>query len=97
MKTNNNTPRTTAGEKKSKCKVSSVCGGCQYIDMDYQEQLAMKQRKTQRLLKKYVNLEPIIGMNDPYHYRNKVHAVFSYEKNRGRGGKGGRTVSGIYQ
>nr|MCR4588218.1 23S rRNA (uracil(1939)-C(5))-methyltransferase RlmD [Lachnospiraceae bacterium] len=97
MERSQNTPRVPAGEKKSKCKVSAVCGGCQYIDMDYKEQLAMKQRKTQRLLKKYVNLEPIIGMDDPYHYRNKVHAVFSYEKNRGRGGKGGRTVSGIYQ
>ncbi|MCR4587024.1 MAG: 23S rRNA (uracil(1939)-C(5))-methyltransferase RlmD [Lachnospiraceae bacterium] len=97
MKAKENTPRTNGGEKKSKCKVSAICGGCQYIDMDYKEQLAMKQRKTQRLLKKYVNLDPIIGMNDPYHYRNKVHAVFSYEKNRGRGGKGGHTISGIYQ
>ncbi len=88
---------TKINKKKSLCPVSALCGGCRYIDMAYAEQLAMKQRKTQRLLEKYVHLEPIIGMDDPYHYRNKVHAVFSYEKNRGRGAKGGKTVSGIYQ
>ena len=33
---------------------------------------------------------PIIGAEDPYCYRNKVHAVFSRRRN-------GEIVSGIYQ
>ena len=36
-------------------------------------------------------MEPIIGMENPYHYRNKVQAAFSYDKRRGK------IVSGVYQ
>lgn len=80
---NNNT-------KKSLCKVSSKCGGCQYIDMSYQEQLLGKQRRVEKLLKGFAKVKPVIGMENPLHYRNKVHAVFAFQKGRG-------IVSGIYQ
>ena len=33
---------------------------------------------------------PIIGMEHPYHYRNKVHAVFDIAK-------GGSVISGVYK
>lgn len=65
------------------------CGGCQYIDVPYEEQLAKKQKEMQKLLGKYGKVEPIIGMKNPYHYRHKVHAVFGYEK--------GTPISGIYE
>lgn len=43
-----------------------------------------------RLLGRFHHVSEIIGMDDPYHYRNKVQAAFGKDRN-------GRTVSGIYQ
>lgn len=80
-------------EKKTKagrCPVSKKCGGCQYIDTPYAEQLKKKQRQIEALLKNFGKVKPIIGMKEPENYRNKVHAVFSFQKGRG-------IVSGIYQ
>lgn len=74
---------------KSLCRFSKKCGGCQWIDVPYEEQLKRKQSMLAKLLKPYVKPEPIIGMEEPFHYRNKVHAVFGMSK------KG--QVSGIYK
>ena len=63
-------------EKIKKCSVSKKCGSCQYQGVPYKEQLAAKQKQMSRLLKKFGNVKPIIGMDDPFYYRNKVHAVF---------------------
>ncbi len=76
--------------KPSRCEVSKKCGGCQYIDVPYDEQLVKKQRQVERLLKGFGKVRPIIGMDQPLHYRNKVHAVFDFRKGRG-------IISGIYQ
>lgn len=78
-----------AGSGKYLCPVSGVCGGCQYLDMPYEEQLKMKQQQIQKLLGRFCKVHPIIGMDNPFHYRNKVHAVFGYQK--------GEVVSGVYQ
>ncbi len=79
------------GERKqSLCPVSGKCGGCQFVDMPYKEQLKKKQRQVEELLKEYGKVKPMIGMEEPAHYRNKVHAVFAFQKGRG-------IVSGIYQ
>lgn len=72
------------------CSVSKKCGGCQYIEMSYAEQLKKKQKTVERLLKKYGKVNKIIGMENPEHYRNKVHAAFAFHKGKG-------IVSGIYQ
>ncbi len=86
--------REVAGEKRDKrqslCPVSKKCGGCQFVDMPYQEQLKRKQKQAEQLLKEFGKVIPIIGMEKPAHYRNKVHAVFDFQKGRG-------IVSGIYQ
>ena len=74
----------------NKCPVSDKCGGCQYIDLSYDRQLKEKQRGVEKLLKPYGRVEQIIGMEEPAHYRNKVHAVFDFQKGRG-------IVSGTYQ
>ena len=58
------------------CKVAKKCGGCQYQGVPYKEQLKKKQKMVNALLSKYGKVEPIIGMENPYYYRNKVHAVF---------------------
>ena len=70
--------------------MSKKCGGCQYIDIPYGEQLKKKQRQVEALLKGFGKVKPIIGMEEPANYRNKVHAVFAFQKGRG-------IVSGIYQ
>lgn len=82
----------SVGQKRngSICPVSGKCGGCQYVDMPYKEQLKKKQRQVEQLLKEYGKVMPIIGMDAPAHYRNKVHAVFAFQKGRG-------IISGIYQ
>ena len=47
-------------------------------------------KRMKKLLGKFANVKPIMGMDDPFYYRNKVHAVFSRRRN-------GEIVSGIYQ
>ena len=92
-----NTSRKKQAEKKnvvkpekSLCPVHGKCGGCQILDMPYEKQLKQKQNQVSKLLKPYCNTEKIIGMEDPFHYRNKVHAVFGHRKD-------GTVISGIYQ
>lgn len=76
--------------EKLHCPVAQKCGGCQYLAVPYKEQLAKKQRQVDALLKKFHKAEPIIGMENPYFYRNKVHAVCA-------GGRRGNIISGMYQ
>lgn len=58
--------------------------------MDYARQLAWKKEQTSQLLKPYGKLEKIIGMENPEHYRCKVHAAFGRDSR-------GNIISGIYQ
>lgn len=72
------------------CPVNKKCGGCQYLSKSYKEQLRIKQRQIQDLLKEFGKVEPILGMEDPYHYRNKVHAVFHRDRK-------GNVICGTYE
>lgn len=72
------------------CPLEKRCGGCQYQSMSYDKQLKLKQTQVRKLLEPFGKTYPITGMENPYHYRNKVHAVFDRQKN-------GTIVSGIYQ
>ena len=72
------------------CIYYKKCGGCQLQNMPYGKQLSHKQVKVIRLLGKFHHVNEIIGMDDPYHYRNKVNAAFGKDRN-------GRIISGIYQ
>lgn len=71
------------------CAVYKKCGGCQLQNLTYEEQLSWKQGLEIRLLGQFGHVEPIIGMEEPLHYRNKVQAAFG----RGRSG----IISGVYQ
>jgi len=73
-----------------KCPLMDRCGGCQLMDLDYRDQLEEKQRFVEDNLSGYGPVAPIIGMDDPTHYRTKVQAVFGYEW------KGRKIVSGSY-
>lgn len=72
------------------CPLAKKCGGCDYQGMPYEQQLKEKEQAVRKLMKGFGEVSPIIGAKDPYHYRNKVHAVFSRQKN-------GEIISGIYQ
>lgn len=76
-------------ELNLKCPYRKKCGGCQLQNLTYQKQLSFKQVKVIKLLGKYHHVNEIIGMDNPYHYRNKVQAAFSERK--------GEIVSGVYQ
>ncbi|WP_373895326.1 23S rRNA (uracil(1939)-C(5))-methyltransferase RlmD [Virgibacillus sp. CBA3643] len=70
------------------------CGGCQLQHMSYELQLQMKQDQVHNVMKKIAHLEhvpvhPIIGMEEPSHYRNKVQIP--------AGEKNGELIVGFYQ
>ncbi len=72
------------------CPNFKKCGGCQYLGMPYEKQLKEKQKMLTGLLGTFGKLHPIIGMQDPFHYRNKVHAVLGRDRK-------GRIISGVYR
>lgn len=82
-----NTPGSGTGKL---CPVAKKCGGCQWIDRSYQEQLGAKSTRFRKLMEPYCRPEPMIAMEDPSHYRNKVHAVFGEDRKH-------NIISGIYE
>lgn len=84
-----NHKQNLSGKDTSLCPVSRKCGGCQLLDMPYSKQLQEKQKQVENLLKSFCKVYPITGMDHPFHYRNKVHAVFGYQH--------GKAVSGVYK
>ena len=79
-------------EKKTDngCQYAKKCGGCDYQGMPYEKQLKEKQRYVEKNVAQFCKVRPIVGMEEPYHYRNKVHAVFDIAK-------GGKIISGVYK
>lgn len=71
------------------CPSSKKCGGCTSIHEPYENSLAGKQEKVQKLFPGH-KVEKIIGMEDPYHYRHKIYASFSHAKD-------GRIMAGMYE
>ncbi|WP_270426162.1 23S rRNA (uracil(1939)-C(5))-methyltransferase RlmD [Blautia intestinalis] len=76
------------------CPSARQCGGCQMQAVSYEEQKAFKEKKLRGHLEriggfKELPMEPLIGMDEPYHYRNK--AQFPVGRN-----KEGRIVTGFY-
>ena len=72
------------------CTAAKKCGGCCYQGVPYQEQLKKKQRQAEALLESFGRVEPVIGMKDPFYYRNKVHHAFARTRR-------GEIISGIYE
>ena len=76
--------------RSTPCPHAKQCGGCQLQHVPYAQQLAQKQRRVRELLGGFGPVLPILGMEEPKHYRNKVTAAFALDRNR-------KIVSGIYQ
>ncbi len=78
-----------------KCKVCTICGGCQYQQIKYEEQLKYKTNRVKEALAriahiKDVHIDTCIGMDDPYYYRNKSQVPFGVDYK-------GRVVFGFYK
>ena len=76
------------------CPAARQCGGCQLQAISYARQLQFKENKVKSDLKRIggftdLPMEPIIGMEDPLHYRNKEQLPVGTAKD-------GRTVCGFY-
>ncbi len=79
------------------CPVARSCGGCQIQELSYPAQLRLKERKVAenlaRIGKIHIEepgiLQPIIGMKNPWHYRNK--AQFPVGESRD-----GKIIAGFY-
>ena len=76
------------------CLSARQCGGCQLQAVSYEEQKVFKEKKLRGHLERIGGftefpMEPLIGMDNPYHYRNK--AQFPVGRN-----KEGRIVTGFY-
>ena len=78
------------GVKSGNCPLYKKCGGCQLQNLTYEQQLRYKQVKCIRLLGKFCRVGEIIGMENPYHYRNKVQAAFALDRHS-------NIISGVYQ
>ena len=72
-----------AGEKEKSsehCPYAKKCGGCDYQGFSYKKQLEKKQSYMRKLMEPFGKINPIVGMDNPYHYRHKVQAAFSCTK-----------------
>ena len=62
------------------CPVARQCGACQHVNQPYDQQLAAKDERVAQLFSQVADpeaLRPILGMRDPYAYRNKVMSPFA--------------------
>ncbi|MBR3392929.1 MAG: 23S rRNA (uracil(1939)-C(5))-methyltransferase RlmD [Firmicutes bacterium] len=74
---------------KEVCPVFGKCGGCQYLNLSYEEQLAKKEASVRELFQEFeLPISPITA-SDPYHYRCKVQMSFRNKDSR-------HLVSGTY-
>ena len=99
FKAKETTAKLVSLDKKSElredaeCPVYEACGGCQLLHMQYAAQLDWKQQKIKELFPEEEEqgiISPIIGMEEPYHYRHKIYASFA-------NGKKGDILAGIYE
>ena len=80
-----------AGGGGLSCPVERACGACQHVGQPYAEQLAAKDAHVAQLFADVAPseaLRPILGMEDPYHYRNKVVSPYAPGRRLAGGGKG---------
>lgn len=78
------------------CPIAGPCGGCQIQMLSYEAQLKFKEEKIRNCLTRIggfeesgIPMEPIVGMEEPWRYRNKAQFPISYDKD-------GNLIAGFY-
>lgn len=88
----------SADRAEPRCRFARRCGGCQIQEMSYDSQLAFKEEKVRGNLERIGGIdgallarvmEPIVGMEHPFGYRNKAQFPFGTDKE-------GNPVTGFY-
>ena len=78
---------------ESDCDTYKRCGGCSMRHIDYDKTLDIKQEKVQNLINKTLNnkvkVKSVLGMGNPYNYRNKAQYPVGTDKS-------GRPVFGVF-
>ena len=83
---------------EARCPYARKCGGCQIQEMSYEAQLEFKENKIKGNLvriggfdKEFIEsvMEPVVGMEEPFYYRNKAQFPFGTDKE-------GNPVTGFY-
>ena len=87
---------SSACQQRMACGIARECGACQHVNMPYKRQLQRKQRFVIDLFADVAGadcvLEPILGMDEPFRFRNKIASPFAPGKRTsGKGqNRGGR-------
>lgn len=84
----------SADRVEPNCPYYRQCGGCQIQALSYEKQLEFKENKVRNNLERIggftkIPMEPIVGMDEPYHYRNKAQFPVGTDKE-------GHIVTGFY-
>ena len=77
-----------------KCPIARQCGGCQIQAMAYEAQLRFKENLIENHLRRIggfeqIPMEPIVGMEEPYRYRNKAQFPIGTDRE-------GKLIAGFY-
>lgn len=77
-----------------RCPIARQCGGCQIQAMAYEAQLKFKERLIENHLRRIggfeeIPMEPIVGMEEPYRYRNKAQFPIGQDRE-------GNLIAGFY-
>ena len=77
----------SSDRQKAECPAYGLCGGCDLMHIDYAAQLEFKRQQVKNALERIggfrgIEVNPVIGMDDPWNYRNK--AVFSFARSHNK-------------